>query len=248
MEPQLGAQCSIQHGRKDLIDSLSASGVNLQCDSDLKTAIEAATTRGDISVIRLLLNNDSTYRASVVKSLGCSLCYAISKGHSELTEMLLTVGADVNCSSASNSTLHRTPLFAAILRKDADLSQRLLASGAAVNTRNIPNYSNPYHGMTTSVLPAAVACGNYPLVQGIISAGAEIDAPDSNEGKTALTVAVEKGDFVTIQLLMDASAEVNSAAAADTSCCKALQPLFGTTTSRWSAISWPMVRTQMSIP
>ena len=79
---------AICYGKKDLIDALSASGVKLRSTSQLTAAIEAAAARGDISVLRLLLNDDSTYRASAVKSLGCSLSRAIANGRSDITEML----------------------------------------------------------------------------------------------------------------------------------------------------------------
>jgi len=200
---------AIHHGKKDLIDMLCASGVELRSTPELTAAIEAAADRGDISVLRLLLNDDSTYRPSAVKSLGCSLCSSIAKGRSDITKMLLAAGADVN---SQNSETKRTPLLEAILQRDADLSQRLLAAGAAVNTTN-SDFLSLYNRCTVSVLPAAVAWGYYPLIRDIIGAGAEINTPESEKGKTALTVAVERGDRVTIQLLIDAGADVNASAA-----------------------------------
>lgn len=199
---------AIHCGKTDLIDALDASGVQLNNTLKLNAAIEAATCRGDIRLLRLLLGDNSRYRASVIKSLGGSLHAAIANGRNDITEMLLAAGADVNTCNPVNES----PLLAAIRRKDAHLARKLLAAGAAVNAVTPMNtYSYPYS--TTTVLPAAVAWGYYSLIRDIINAGADVNAPEGGGGKTALTVAVERRDAVTIQLLIDAGADVNASAA-----------------------------------
>jgi len=196
---------AIHHGKTDLIDALDASGVRLNSTPKLNAAIEATTDRGDIRLLRLLLGDNSRYRASVTESLGSSLHAAIANGRNDITEMLLAAGADVN----TCNHLNESPLLAAIRRKDAHLARKLLAAGAAVNSIE----TNLYLQYTATVLPAAVAWGYYPLIRDIINAGAEVNAPEGEGGKTALTVAVERGDAVTIQLLIDAGADVNASAA-----------------------------------
>jgi ankyrin repeat protein len=118
-------------------------------------------------------------------------------------------GADVN---TPKSETNSTPLLEAILKRDADLTQRLLAAGAAVNT-TITDHRTQYRPFITSVLPAAVSWGYYPCIRDIIDAGADVNAPQCLSGKTALTVAVEKGDSLTTQLLIDSGADVNASAA-----------------------------------
>jgi ankyrin repeat protein len=99
------------------------------------------------------------------------------------------------------------PLLAAIRKRNLHLTKRLLAAGAAVNDKMANhNLTSP----VTSVLPAIVDWGHYPLIQEIINAGAEIDAPEKIGGKTALCIAVEKNDMKAIKLLIDAGANVNS--------------------------------------
>jgi ankyrin repeat protein len=191
---------AIHHGKTDLIAALDASGVQLNGTPKLNAAIKAATYRGDIRLLRLLLGDNSRYRASVTESLGSSLYNAIANGRNDITEVLLAAGAEVNTGS---------PLLAAIRRKDAHLARKLLAAGAAVNAFDISHG----HRLTTTVLPATVAWGYHSLIRDIISAGAEVNAPECGEGKTALSVAVERRDVVTIQLLIDAGADVNASAA-----------------------------------
>lgn len=199
---------AIYHGRADLVDALYASGVQLDSTSNLNTALEAATCRGDIRLLRLLLGDNSRYRARVKESLGSSLHAAIANGRNDITEMLLAAGADVN----TYNHLKKSPLLAAISQKDAHLARKLLAAGAAVNSV-IEIDVSLYPQYTTTVLPAAVAWGYYPLIRDIINAGADVNAPEGGGGKTALTVAVERGDAATIQLLIDAGADVNDSAA-----------------------------------
>lgn len=201
---------AIHHGKMDLFDALDASGVQLNSTPKLAAAIAAATARGDIRVLRLLLGENSRYRASVTESLGNSLRTAIAEGRNDITELLLAAGADVNADGS--------PLLAAIYQKDVHLARKLLAAGAAVNQESFENMGSlvQYTSLfqhTTTVLPAAVAWGYHPLIRDIISAGTEVDAPEFRWGKTALTVAVEEGDAVTIRLLIDAGANVNSSAA-----------------------------------
>jgi ankyrin repeat protein len=201
---------AIYHGRTDLINALDAFSVQLNSTPRLNAAIEAATNRGDIRLLRLLLGDNSKYRASVTESLGSSLYTAIANDRNDITEMLLAAGADVNPCSYREE---RSPLLAAIHRKDAHLARKLLAAGVAVNSTNWIHMGIVHRQCTTTVLPAAVAWGYYPLIRDIISVGAEVNGLGCEEGKTALTVAVERRDAVTIQLLIDAGADVNASAA-----------------------------------
>jgi ankyrin repeat protein len=80
---------AIRHKKKDLIDTLSASGVELRSTNELAAAIEAAAEEGDISVLRFLLNDESPYRSSAVESLGGSLYSAVAAGRTEVIDLLL---------------------------------------------------------------------------------------------------------------------------------------------------------------
>ncbi|KIW97982.1 uncharacterized protein Z519_01566 [Cladophialophora bantiana CBS 173.52] len=204
-----GLTAAIRRGQKDLIDTLSTSGAKLRGSPGLTAAIQAATSRGDISVLRLLLSDGSKYRATAIESLDCALCLAIARGKSDVTTLLLTAGADVN---DRNTETKSTPLLEAIRQKDAGLSQKLLAAGAEVNT-TITNYEGIDDRCTTSAPPAAVEFGHHPLIRDIIAAGGDVNAPAWEKGKTALTIAVERGDSTIIRLLIDAGADVNASAA-----------------------------------
>jgi ankyrin repeat protein len=63
-----------------------------------------------------------------------------------------------------------------------------------------------------TVLPAAVEWGYRPLILDIIGAGAEVNAINDIQGKTALAVAVEKRDKLNVQTLIEAGSDVNAPA------------------------------------
>jgi len=193
---------AIRPGKKDLIHTLFACGIKILCPNHLNKAILAAVEVGDISALRLLLNDDPTYRASALGHLRNSLHYAIARGQNEITEILLTAGETPNalCDRADEM-----PLLRAIRKKDVDLSKRLLAAGAAVDMTGTRRDE-----FTSSLLPEAVAWGHREIILDIIRAGADINAPRFGTCKTALTAAVEKGDLATVKFLIHAGADVNA--------------------------------------
>lgn len=196
---------AIKYGKEDLIDWLDSSGAQLNGNSKLADAILAAAQRGDMHVFHLLLSENSRYRTGVVESLGPALSAAISHGQNDIVEILLTTSADLNATYKD-----MTPLLAAIDRRDSNLVRKLLAAGAAVNRISSVGFERDF---ITTVLPAVVRWGDYTLIRDIIDAGAEINAPVTFGGDTALFVAAEKGELATIELLIEAGADVNNAAA-----------------------------------
>ena len=198
---------SIGCRKMDLIHRLGASGTQLKKTSKLKDAIREAVEGGGMDVLRFLLDEKSEYRILSLESLDTALWAAITNSRNDIVELLLMAGANVN---SEGYDLGKSPLLAAIRKKDPHITKRLLVAGAAVNGRESGS------SITTTVLPAVVDWGYYPLIQDIINAGAEIDAPQTIDGKTALFVAVEKKDTSSIKLLIDAGANVNTLGAART--------------------------------
>jgi ankyrin repeat protein len=67
--------------------------------------------------------------------------------------------------------------------------------------------------VVVTVLPAVVSWGDHFLIQDIISAGADVNAPAYPKGETALVVAIRRGDARIVELLINAGADVNANAA-----------------------------------
>jgi hypothetical protein len=191
-----------------LIDKLEKSGAKLNSNFGFGGAIEAIVKRGDIHILRWLLDR---YQESVRTSLGRALTAAILLGQNDATEMLLTAGADV----ADEENLEEfSPLSAAVSRENSHLIRRLLAAGAAVNnTHFMDGFGQEFFRIITTVLPAVVSWGDYSLIQEIINAGANVNAPGYPKGETALAVAIQRGDARIVGILIDAGADANADAA-----------------------------------
>lgn len=154
---------------------------------------------GNMEVLNFLLDENSEFQTLSLESLDTGLRTAISNSQNDITELLLRTGANVN----GELGLEYSPLSESMKRNDCRLAKQLLLAGAAVN--------GDKDEATISVLPLAVEWGYYPLIQDIISAGAEINAPYYRDGSiTALFIAVEKKSKEVIKLLIDAGANVNA--------------------------------------
>jgi ankyrin repeat protein len=201
---------AIHDANMEFIGKLDSLGVSLTSTRSLEIAMAKAAGRGDIRVFQWLLGDRSRHRATVINSLGMSLYPAIANGRKGVTKLLLEAGAEVNEKSKG---LCYSPLIAAICQEDAQLAQKLMAAGAEVNEYSLSLPLSFPHVQT--VLPSAVKWGYRPLILDMISAGADISAPQSYEawGKTALTVAVEKRDEWAVQTLIEAGSDVNAPAA-----------------------------------
>jgi ankyrin repeat protein len=191
---------SIKYGKMALIQELIAAGAQLSKTSKLKDAIVQVIKTGNMEVLNFLLDENSEFRTLSLESLDTGLQTAIQYGRNDIVELLLRTGANVNGESGG---LDHSPLSEAIKRNDCRLAKQLLLAGAAVN-------GTDRNEIPTSVLPFAVECGYYPLIQDIISAGAEIDVPGRVDGGTALFIAIEKRSKEVIKLLIDAGANLNA--------------------------------------
>lgn len=116
-----------------------------------------------------------------------------------IIEILIAAGADVNVGSSR----HGLPLSAAA--KSFHWTKRLLDAGAKVNGK-LP-------GLPTA-LQSACAQPNIDIIQLLLDAGADVNAPASpNRGKPALQAAIHVGKTSIIDLLLQHGADCHALAA-----------------------------------
>ncbi|KAJ5089171.1 ankyrin repeat-containing domain protein, partial [Penicillium argentinense] len=160
------------------------------------TAIQAAASRNNIDVARVLLEKGADANAPANKLGGMTaLQTAVSKNNFEMVELLIQHGADVN--GLPSPIRGRTALQAAAEGRLVKLSEYLIARGANVN-------APAAHNRGVSALQGAAIKGNIRIVEILLRCGAEINgAPAIEQGRSAIEGAAENGRLHTLRLLLD---------------------------------------------
>ena len=119
---------------------------------------------------------------------------AVSQGHKDVAEFLLTKGADLNSRDGENGT----PLHTAAVVGDREITELLLAKGADITTQDMCGWT-----------PLHVAClnGHRDVAESLIDNGADINTKDK-WGKTALHIVCSRGFKDVVELLLDRGADV----------------------------------------
>jgi uncharacterized protein len=149
---------------------------------------EAART-GDVAAVRDLLTAEPVLVHSHSSEGWTPLHVAAHYGHSQVAEMLLAHGADVNARATND--LGSSPLLWAITGQDVAAITVLLEHGADINETTTAG-STPLH--------KAAVVGNAALVRLLLACGAEVNARNSG-GQTALAHALFKGHDEVVALL-----------------------------------------------
>ena len=117
-----------------------------------------------------------------------ALMWAALEGNTARVKTLLKNGADVNAKDLEG----HTALMFAVINLHLDTVRVLLEQGADVNARADDG--------TTALLLAA-SCGDAALVQVLLNRGADKSGKFTQTGKTAGTIAAEKGYTAIVDLL-----------------------------------------------
>ncbi len=127
--------------------------------------------------------------------LGLCLYVAATKGYTDIAELLINTGCQVNV----RRTKDRTPLMQACMGGYYDLAERLMEAGAEVCAAD-------NEGDTTLIL--ACLNGHCEVAGMLIKHGADVNAADMT-GCTSLFVASQNGHVDVCRLLLENGAEVN---------------------------------------
>ena len=205
------------------------------------TALEAAASIGSIPITRILLDaaaelDDHAHQLASRTALHM----AVRRNSIELVQLLLTKGANPNAHS-ENISIPSTALEEALSRWsiNIDIISILLDAGADANKIARPRAHHPLRQAAANgcveavrmllkagarpdftsedketVLQAAVESRNVDLIQILINAGADINAPAGPiRGRTALQRAAELGDTKMVKFLLSHNADLNAPAA-----------------------------------
>lgn len=172
---------ALYHGKKDRVNELLASGLELN-------VYEAAAT-GQTARLRELIAADpslvNTHSVDGFTPLGFAVFFA----HPEIVDVLLEAGADVNL--ASRESMKVAPLASASAAGQYEIAKKLIAHGANVNSRATSDFT-PLH--------ESAARGQLEFATLLIENGADLNAKTA-DGKTPLDYAREHNRTEMVELL-----------------------------------------------
>lgn len=179
--------------RDRLLDEDQRFGQGLvRCEEGVmntRRLITEAARAGDIAAVRDLLTAEPGLVHTHSSEGWTPLHLAAHYGHSQVAEMLLALGADVNARATND--LGSAPLLWAILGQNVAAIIVLLDHGASINATTTAG-STPLH--------KASMIGNAALVRLLLARGANVNARNSG-GQTPLTHALFNRHSAVIALL-----------------------------------------------
>jgi ankyrin repeat protein len=157
--------------------------------------IEAAK-RSDVKSVHSLLAQHVPVNTAEADG-STALHWAVQGDNLEITNLLLTAGANVKAATRFNIT----PLYFACTNGDAAIVERLLSAGADPN-------STAEEGQTA--LMTAALNGKVEAVKALLVHGAAVDAKEPYKGQTALMWAASEGNTQAAEILIEFGAGVKA--------------------------------------
>jgi ankyrin repeat protein len=199
----------------ELRELLRKHGGKTKRELEAKESIHAAAETGNIEAVKQHLADGVNMNAEDM--IGWTpLYFAIDEGHTEITELLIAKGADINAKNASAIGLNAedirgwTPLHCAVKKAsrtgEMDVVELLIIKGANVNAKDEAKDDG---GKTP--LHWAVGFGQKEVVELLLRKGADVSAKD-DLGMTPLHGAsgYQKDAEKIAELLLANGAEVNA--------------------------------------
>lgn len=175
------------------------------------TALMHAASEDHVDIVKFLLAKGAEVNAQTDE--GTALMKAVRRGNPEMVKLLLDHGADLNAKHRSGNTpliMSADPSFVEMNAKvggpppvaSSEIMRLLLAKGA--NPNDVGQFER------TALMQANSAT----KVRLLLARGAQVNAKDE-EGVTALTRAVDRGDVAIVEALLKAGADGLNAQNAD---------------------------------
>lgn len=164
-----------------------------------RTALQAASERGHLNIVKLLLERGAEVNAPPSPVAGRTALQAAAGGGFEaIVHLLLSLGAQANAPSARYKGI--TVLQGACLQGNLEIVELLLRSGADVQASG-----GGYDGDGTA-LHAAAEKGHLEIVKKLISVGADVNVSSNRRGQTPMQGAMAGGHEMVVKYLRDLGA------------------------------------------
>ena len=185
------------NGHTDIVARLLAAGADPNiAGNQNQTPLLAASNKGFVSIVDLILNVDGT-NVNATNNSGRTAVYEASlNGHVSILSRLMKAGANLN----KPDNQQRTPITVASKEGHTEIVRLLLEAGA-----------NP-HILTkngrSAVFKASLS-GHVEIIELLQKTGANLNIPD-NAGHTPLMVASDKGLKDVTEILIRARVSINT--------------------------------------
>ena len=173
-----------------LLDQL----INCKPNRDGKTALHLASEKGNLMMVKFLINGGAQIEAKDSKHGQTPLYFADS---SEVAKYLIDSGSEIE---SKNNNGH-TPLICAVRFGEIETVKCLIENGAEIEAKD-------EFGLT-SILVAA-SSGNIEIVKYLIENGADIEAKVPGSGRTSVHVAAKNGHLEIIKYLKEKGAQLEA--------------------------------------
>ncbi|HZS45641.1 MAG TPA: ankyrin repeat domain-containing protein [Blastocatellia bacterium] len=169
-------------------------------DDYSRTPLHIAAEKGNLAIADYLLGKGADIDAQD-NALNTPLFSALLGSQPEMVSFLLAKGADFRLQSGTGSILRVAALIG-----DVDVVRMLINKGADPNSKDNTGVM-PLH---SAVLPKIRPDTLKPVVELLISKGAEIEAREDSDGMTPLLVAGKQSSIEAIELLIDKGASLTA--------------------------------------
>ena len=180
-------------------------------DKNRETLLQSAAAKGNLAVVRLLLDSGAAVDGLRQPSL-TALHYAAANGHKAVVDLLLSKGAKADSDQSWGGI---TPLHVAAQKGYEEVARVLLVAGASANAKTIGNNDFYIGGVRCQFelgqtpLHLATAAGYAELAELLLAKGADANAEDG-AGRTPLHLAAKGGTTGLVKLLLAKGANVNA--------------------------------------
>ena len=169
-------------------------------------ALYTAIEKGDVEMVRLLVEAGADINAAEGFGGNTPLHEAVEQGDAEIVKILVAAGADVH----AEGYFDRTPLTLAAEEGATEILQILLGSDADTSTDGEDKEAASTPSVGSEALYTAIEKGDVDMVRLLVEAGADVNAAEGFGGNTPLHEAVKKGDVEIVKLLVAAGADVEA--------------------------------------
>jgi len=164
-------------------------------DRQGRTAFDAAVQIADPRIDYMLKNFGQRMPREPAGPMPWSLEYSVMRRQTDVTKMLLAMGADPNATGTGGTT----PLADAALKGDLDNVRVLLAHGARPNAISQAG-TQPIHDAALGDSPA--------VIRELVKQGADVNARTRDEVQTPLHMAAAMGKMRAVEALVGLGADL----------------------------------------